>query len=56
MKINHANELVAELKRLDKPYEVMVKDREGHGFRMRENVVEFYTKLEAFLAKHLATN
>ena len=54
--IKHGNELIAELKRLKKPFEVMIKDNEGHGYYRRKNVIEFYTKMEAFLAKHLGKN
>lgn len=33
--------------------EWIMKLNEGHGFRKEENVIELYTKMEKFLAKHL---
>ena len=36
---------------IDVPY--MVKENEGHGFRLEENRLEFYRAMEQFLAKHL---
>lgn len=51
--IKHAQALVAELKRHDKPHEYMVKFNEGHGFYRQDNRFEFYTALERFLAEHM---
>jgi dipeptidyl aminopeptidase/acylaminoacyl peptidase len=35
------------------PYEWLVKDSEGHGFYDTANQVEFYTRLAAFLDRHI---
>ena len=51
--IKHANILKDRLEDLDKPYEWMVKDKEGHGFRKVENRIEMYERLETFLSKNL---
>jgi dipeptidyl aminopeptidase/acylaminoacyl peptidase len=51
--IKHLEVMEAALKAAGKPYEVMVKDDEGHGFRKFENQVEFYSAMERFLARHL---
>jgi dipeptidyl aminopeptidase/acylaminoacyl peptidase len=50
----HARVLRAKLNHYDKDYEWLLKEHEGHGFRKPENIREFYLKMEAFLAKHLA--
>ncbi|HRQ63333.1 MAG TPA: S9 family peptidase [Xanthomonadaceae bacterium] len=52
--IKHLELMEAALKRAGKPYEVMVKDDEGHGFGKFENQVEFYSAMERFLSRHLA--
>ncbi len=51
--IKHLEVMEEAMKQAGKPYEVIVKDDEGHGFRKFENQVEFYTAVERFLAKHL---
>ena len=51
--INESDQVVEALKKrgIDVPY--MVKDNEGHGFRLQENQFEFYEAMEKFLGKHL---
>jgi len=49
----HADMLMDEMDKLDKPYEKMVKSGEGHGFRKQENRIEMYTRIEKFLEEHL---
>ncbi|NQZ88894.1 MAG: S9 family peptidase [Colwellia sp.] len=51
--MEHANLLKERLEALEKPYEWLVKNNEGHGFRKVENRIEMYEKLEKFLAKNL---
>ncbi|MCJ8318807.1 MAG: S9 family peptidase [Colwellia sp.] len=51
--MEHADMLRDRLEDLDKPYEWLVKDKEGHGFRKVENRIEMYEKLEKFFAKNL---
>jgi len=51
--MEHADLLKERMEALEKPYEWLVKDNEGHGFRKVENRIEMYEKLEIFLAKNL---
>lgn len=51
--MQHADMLKERLEALEKPYEWMVKNKEGHGFRKVENRIEMYERLEAFFAKNL---
>jgi dipeptidyl aminopeptidase/acylaminoacyl peptidase len=48
-----ATALVAELDRLHKPYEFMSRANELHGFRNAKNKAEYFTRVDAFLAKYL---
>jgi len=54
-RVNHAEaeQIVKALKAENKPVEYMVKMDEGHGFSNPENRLDFYGKMEAFLAKYL---
>ena len=45
--------LMRKLRGTEIDYKSMVKNREGHGFRMEENRIELYTELEKFFAEHL---
>ncbi|MBI5768505.1 MAG: S9 family peptidase [Verrucomicrobia bacterium] len=45
--------LESRLNKHSKPFEVMVEENEGHGFRKLENKLEFYRRVEAFLAKNM---
>lgn len=51
--IEHAEVMEKALKQHNKPYELMVKKDEGHGFRKQENVYDFYGRVETFLAENL---
>jgi dipeptidyl aminopeptidase/acylaminoacyl peptidase len=51
--MEHADLLKERMEALEKPYEWLVKNNEGHGFRKVENRIEMYEKLEKFLAKNL---
>jgi dipeptidyl aminopeptidase/acylaminoacyl peptidase len=53
--IAHAEVLMAELDRLGKPYESMIKSKEGHGFRGVDNNVELFERLLAFLSKNIGS-
>jgi dipeptidyl aminopeptidase/acylaminoacyl peptidase len=48
-----AQAMRAALDAAHKPYEWMSKPGEGHGFYDEKNNIEFYTKLETFLAKYI---
>jgi len=51
--LHEAEQLHAELVRLNRPVELLVFDDEGHGFRKLDNRVAFYEKLAHFFEKHL---
>ena len=51
--IKHAEELRKQMKRLEKPFEWLVKGNEGHGFSKEENRIELYKTMDSFLAEHL---
>jgi dipeptidyl aminopeptidase/acylaminoacyl peptidase len=50
----HAENLRGEMKSQDKPYEWLLRENEGHGFRKEENRLELYTRMGDFFAKFLA--
>ena len=49
----HGDTMRDALRKAGKPVEYVVYPEEGHGFNKDENVVDFYTRLEAFFAKNL---
>jgi acylaminoacyl-peptidase len=51
--VEHAHRLRDELKRMNKPYEWLVKPKEGHGFYKPENRLELYQRILAFLQQHI---
>lgn len=51
--VEQSKRLIAELKRRNVPCEVLIKRGEGHGMSRLDDRVEFYTMVEAFLARHL---
>jgi dipeptidyl aminopeptidase/acylaminoacyl peptidase len=51
--LEHALKLEKELKRYEVDYELIIEEKEGHGFRKFENQVEWYTKLIEFLDANL---
>jgi len=51
--VKQAEELVAELRRLDKRYEYVTYPEESHGFLRKESQLDFYRRLERFLDWHL---
>ena len=53
VEIKQAKDLIKELKKHDKTYEVLIKEKEGHGFRKEENNLELYTQMDAFFKKYL---
>jgi acetyl esterase/lipase len=52
--ISESKRLVAELEKHNIPYEKLFVSGEGHGMGHLKNEVALYTRIEAFLAKHLA--
>ena len=53
--IKHADALRDEMEEHNKPYEWMVKNNEGHGFRKEENRIELYTAMAEFFEKHIGS-
>ncbi len=51
--VEHAYRLRDGLKELGKPYEWMLKPKEGHGFYKPEHRLELYERMLAFLGKHI---
>jgi dipeptidyl aminopeptidase/acylaminoacyl peptidase len=49
----HGQKLRSALDKHGKTYEWVVYNDEGHGFNKPENIVDFYTRVERFLAKHI---
>ncbi len=52
--LTHGRQMRDALDRNGKAYEFVVYDDEGHGFSKEENRFDFYRRVDAFLAKHLA--
>ena len=50
----HGTTMRDAMKLAGKPIEYVVYSDEAHGFNKTENVVDFYTRVEQFLATHLA--
>jgi acylaminoacyl-peptidase len=51
--VEHAYRLRKRLEELDKPYEWMLKEKEGHGFYRPENRLELYKRMLTFLGKYI---
>ena len=56
MPLIHGEKFRAALDDHKKPYEWVVYTAEGHGFNKRENRIDYYKRIEAFLQKHLTGN
>jgi dipeptidyl aminopeptidase/acylaminoacyl peptidase len=48
-----SDEIVAAVRTNDVPVEYVLFPDEGHGFRRRENEIEAYQRIRAFLDEHL---
>ncbi len=53
VKVSQGKRLARELKKHGKEYEMILEEKEGHGFHIEKNKIEMYRKLDAFLKKHL---
>ncbi len=53
VEFSHWEVLEKALRKHDKPYEILIENKEGHGFEKQETAYKFYSTVEAFLAKHL---
>ena len=49
----HGSTMKAAMDKAGKPIEYVVYSGEAHGFNKDENVIDFYTRVERFLATHL---
>jgi dipeptidyl aminopeptidase/acylaminoacyl peptidase len=49
----HGTAMRDAMEKVGKPLDYTVYLDEGHGFNAHHNVVDFYTRTEAFFAKHL---
>ncbi len=53
--IAHAEVLMRELDRLNKPYETLIKEKEGHGFTSIDNREESFKRLISFFQKNIGS-
>jgi dipeptidyl aminopeptidase/acylaminoacyl peptidase len=53
---NESDQMVAALRERGVPVQYIVKDNEGHGFLNEENRFEFYSAMEQFLGRYLASD
>ncbi len=51
--IDHGYDMERALKSAGKPYEMIIQEGEGHGFRNEENSIAFYTRVDAFLKENV---
>ena len=51
--IEHAFVMEKAMKKNNVEYELMVKKKEGHGYRKEENQFDFQRRVESFLAENL---
>ena len=51
--IKHAHVMENAMEDNDVSFELMVKKKEGHGYRKQENIYDFYGRMETFLAENL---
>ena len=49
----HGKNMRDAMEKTTKPVEYVVYDGEAHGSNKHENVIDFYTGIEKFLATHL---
>lgn len=51
--IEHGYSMERALKRAGKPYEMVIEEDEGHGFRKEEAAIAFYKRIDQFLLKNV---
>lgn len=51
--INQAYDIERALKRANVPYELIIEKDEGHGFYKEETSIAFYSRIDAFLKRHV---
>ncbi len=53
MPISHGKQFLAAVKAHNRDVEWVVYAGEGHGWRLAENRIDFWTRVEKFLDKHI---
>lgn len=53
VQIDHGFDMERALKKAGKNFEMIIENDEGHGFRMEEKSIAFFTKVDAFLKKNV---
>lgn len=53
--INQAYDIERALKRSKVPYQLIIEEDEGHGFRNEEKRIAFFRRVDAFLKEHILT-
>ncbi|HUR59698.1 MAG TPA: alpha/beta fold hydrolase [Opitutaceae bacterium] len=51
--IDHGFDMERALKKAGTNFDLIIEKEEGHGFRMEERSIAFYTKVDEFLKKHV---
>ena len=51
--IDHGYDMERALKKAGKTYEMIIEEDEGHGFRMEEKSIAFFTRVDEFLKKNV---
>ena len=51
--IDQGYDMESALKKAGKPYELIIEGDEGHGFRMEEKRIAFFTRVDEFLKKNV---
>jgi acetyl esterase/lipase len=55
VRISQGHDMEAALKKAGKTYEMVIEEKEGHGFRKEELSIAHYTRIDAFLKKYVST-
>ncbi|MDP3073336.1 MAG: S9 family peptidase [Opitutaceae bacterium] len=53
VRIDQGYDMEAALKKAGKTYEMIIEEKEGHGFRKEELSIAFFTRVDAFLKKYV---
>lgn len=53
VRISQGHDMASALTKAGKTYEMIIEEKEGHGFRKEELSIAFYTRVDAFLKKYV---
>jgi dipeptidyl aminopeptidase/acylaminoacyl peptidase len=53
VRISQGHDMAAALKKAGKAFELVIEEKEGHGFRREELSIAHFTRVDAFLKKHV---